>query len=77
MARTRLRIGIIAARELEIEVEEVGDLIESLEAGRKDGSIVWIEDFKGPRHGVVADQVAFIEVHSEDDGGGIGFASGE
>jgi hypothetical protein len=77
MARTRLRIGILSARELEIEVEDIGDIIETLEAARKDGTIVWIDDFKGHRHGIVADQVAFVEVHSEDDGAGIGFASGD
>ena len=75
MARTRLRIGITSARELELEVDDVGDILDSIEAGRKDGSMVWIEDFKGHRHGVVADRVAFIEVQSEDDGSGIGFTA--
>ncbi|MBT8212504.1 MAG: DUF3107 family protein [Acidimicrobiia bacterium] len=75
MAKTRIRIGITSARELEIEIEDAGEFIKSMEAGRTDGSIVWVEDFKGHRHGIVADRVAFIEVQSEDDGSGVGFTA--
>ncbi len=62
-----MRIGVEGARELELEVEDLDVAVSSLEAGLSDGSIVWITDSKGDRHGIVGGRLAFVEIESNDD----------
>lgn len=63
----KMRIGVEGARELEIEVEDYEAAVADLEKGLADGSLVWITDNKGDRHGVVAGRLAFVEIESNDD----------
>ena len=58
----KLRIGVEGARELEIEVDDIEAATAALEKGVSDGSLVWLVDSKGDRHGVVAGRLAFVEV---------------
>ena len=61
----KLRIGVEGARELEIEVDDIEAATAALEKGVSDGSLVWLVDSKGDRHGVVAGRLAFVEVERE------------
>jgi hypothetical protein len=63
----KMRIGVEGARELEIEVDDLAAAVSGLENGLEDGSLVWITDSKGDRHGIVAGRLAFVEVESSDD----------
>ena len=63
----KMRIGLDGARELEIEVEDYDIAVASLEKALTDGSLVWITDSKGDRHGVVGGHLAFVEIESSDD----------
>ena len=60
-----VRFGISSARELEIGVEPGHDVATEFEEAIKSGAeLYWIHDAKGHAHGIVLDQVAFIEVES-------------
>lgn len=63
----RMRIGVEGARELDIEVDDFDMVVASLEAGLIDGSMVWVTDSKGDRHGIVGGRLAFVEIESSDD----------
>jgi hypothetical protein len=69
----KVRIGLQSARELEIDVAD-GDAVVELLEGAKEW-IVWVEDSKGRRHGVVVDKIAFVEVDARPAGPGVGFGS--
>lgn len=58
----KLRVGVEGARELEIEVDDVDAATAALEKGLADGSMIWLQDSKGDRHGIVAARLAFVEV---------------
>lgn len=62
-----MRIGVEGARELEIAVDDLDAAVAALEQGLVDGSLVWITDSKGDRHGVVSGRLAFVEVESSSD----------
>ena len=62
MSKGKMRIGVEGARELEIEVDDIDTAVTALEAGLTDGSMVWLTDSKGDRHGVVGGRLAFVEV---------------
>lgn len=69
----KVRIGLQSARELELDVVDGNAVV-----GQLDGAtewIVWIEDAKGRRHGVVVDKIAFVEVDQRPPGPGVGFGS--
>jgi Protein of unknown function (DUF3107) len=60
-----VRFGISSARELEIEVEPGHDVAKEFEEAFASGAqLYWIRDAKGHLHGVVLEQVGFIEVES-------------
>ncbi len=60
-----VRFGIASARELEIEVEPGHDIAKEFEEAVSGGvDLLWISDALGHRHGIVMDNVAFIEVES-------------
>lgn len=63
----KMRIGVEGARELELEVDDLEAAVKNLEKGLGDGSMVWITDSKGDRHGIVGGRLAFVEVESSDD----------
>ena len=63
----KMRIGVEGARELEIEVDDLAGAVSGLEKGLADGSLIWITDSKGDRHGIVGGRLAFVEVESSDD----------
>ena len=63
----KMRIGVEGARELELEVDDFDVAVASLEQGLADGSIVWITDSEGDRHGVVGGRLAFVEIESSND----------
>lgn len=63
----RMRIGVEGARELDIDVDDFDVVVASLEAGLIDGSMVWVTDSKGDRHGIVGGRLAFVEIESSDD----------
>ncbi len=71
----KLRIGIEGARELEIEVEDVEAAATQLEKGIGGGTVVWLTDTKGSRHGIVVERLAFVIVEAEKDRS-IGFGAG-
>jgi hypothetical protein len=60
----KMRIGVEGARELEIEVDDLDAAVAALEQGLVDGSLVWLKDSKGDRHGVVGGRLAFVEVEA-------------
>ena len=63
----KMRIGVEGARELEVEVEDLDAAVASLEAGLSDGSLVWLTDSKGVRHGIVGGRLAFVEIEEQAD----------
>ena len=63
----RMRIGVEGARELEIDVDDFDEAVKALEKGLSDGSLVWLTDSKGDRHGIVGGRLAFVEVESSTD----------
>jgi Protein of unknown function (DUF3107) len=63
----KMRIGVEGARELEIDVDDFGVAVKALEKGLADGSLVWLTDSKGDRHGIVGGRLAFVEVESSSD----------
>jgi hypothetical protein len=70
----KMRIGVEGARELEIAVDDLEAAVAALEQGLGDGSIVWLTDSKGDRHGIVGGRLAFVEVEASSDRS-IGFGS--
>jgi hypothetical protein len=61
----KVRFGITAARELEIEVEPGHNIAAEFEDAVRDRQeILWIADAQGHRHGIIVATVAFIEVES-------------
>ncbi|MDJ0791626.1 MAG: DUF3107 domain-containing protein [Acidimicrobiia bacterium] len=71
----KVRLGIEAARELEIDVEDpeaVSTAFEKAVAG--DEPLLWITDAKGHRFGVAVDSIAFIELEQPEQRG-IGFGA--
>ena len=63
----KMRIGVEGARELELEVDDFEAAVKTLEKGLGDGSMVWITDSKGDRHGIVGGRLAFVEVEASSD----------
>ncbi len=63
----KMRIGVEGARELEIHVDDVEAAVAALEKGLNDGSMIWLTDSKGDRHGVVGGRLAFVEVEAGTD----------
>lgn len=63
----RMRIGVEGARELELEVDDFEAVVKSLEKSVSEGSMVWVTDSKGGRHGIVGGRLAFVEVEPSDD----------
>jgi len=70
-----VRIGVSAARELEIQVENPIVVSEDYEkAIEEHASVLWIVDSRGHRFGVSVASIAFIEVEEPEERG-VGFRS--
>jgi hypothetical protein len=61
----KVRFGMAATRELEIEVEPGHDIASEFDASLGDGvPVLWVVDSRGHRHGIVLEKVAFVEIES-------------
>jgi len=70
-----VRIGVSAARELEIQVEDPTVVSADYEkALENDATVLWITDSRGHRFGVSVASIAFIELE-EPEQRGVGFGS--
>ena len=59
----KVRFGMAATRELEIEVEPGHAIASAFEAAVDDGAeLLWVTDTRGHRHGIVLEKVAFLEI---------------
>lgn len=76
-----IRMGVVySPKELVVELADGKDgekaaaaAIAAIEAGLKDGGIVWLTDAKGRRVGVPTDKLAYIEVLTDDEKKQVGF----
>ena len=70
----KVRVGVAAARELELEVEETQIVIDAFErAIANDEPVLWITDARGHRFGIAVGSIAFIEFDKPSQRG-VGFA---
>jgi hypothetical protein len=61
----KVRFGMTATREIEIEVEPGHNIASEFETALKDEDrLLWIVDQRGHRHGIVIEKVAFVEIES-------------
>ncbi len=67
----QVRIGVIySPREIEVDIpdDESADLADHIEKALGDGSpVLWLNDRRGRRVGVVADKVAYVEIGSDSE----------
>lgn len=71
---TKIRIGMRAARELELDVVDADDFVKRFEQAVGDGeTVLWVEDAKGRRHGLIVANIVFVEVDKEPESTGVGF----
>jgi len=69
----KVRVGIAAARELEIEVEDTAMIVDAYERAVKKGEpVLWVNDAKGRRYGIAVPSITFIEFDRPQDRG-VGF----
>ncbi len=70
-----VRIGVSAARELQIQVDEPAVVSKDYEKALESGAaVLWIVDSRGHRFGVSVASIAFIELE-EPEIRGVGFRS--
>lgn len=70
-----VRIGVSAARELEIQVEDPIVVSKDYESALENhASVLWITDSRGHRFGVSVASIAFIELEEPEERG-VGFRS--
>jgi hypothetical protein len=61
----KVRFGMAATRELEIEVEPGHNISNEFETAVNEGAeLLWVTDTRGHRHGIVLEKVAFLEIES-------------
>jgi hypothetical protein len=61
----KVRFGMAATRELEIEVEPGHNIAAEFETAVNEGAeLLWVIDTRGHRHGIVLEKVAFLEIES-------------
>lgn len=71
----KLRVGLTSARELEFEVGDATKVAADIEEAIREGNtIVWVEDSRGHRYGMVAAKLAFIEIEAAQARSGVGFS---
>ena len=70
-----VRIGVSAARELEIQVNDPTVVSKDYEKALKNGTnVLWITDSRGHSFGVSVASIAFIELEEPEERG-VGFRS--
>ena len=63
-----VRIGVSAARELEIQVEDPAVVSKDYERALEDhAAVLWITDARGHRFGVSVASIAFIELEEPEE----------
>jgi hypothetical protein len=73
----KVRFGMAATRELEIEVEPGHNISSEFEAAVNDGAdLLWVTDTRGHQHGIVLEKVAFVEIETASRRD-VGFASAD
>lgn len=71
----KVRIGIAAARELEIDVDDPASVVAAYEkALKKNEPVLWITDLRDHQFGIAVESVAFIEIEKPQERG-IGFGA--
>ena len=76
--QSKIRVGIISARELELEVDDVDRVSSDVETAVSDGeALVWITDSRGHRYGIVTAKIAFLQVEKAETRPGVGFGAAE
>jgi hypothetical protein len=61
----KVRFGMAATRELEIEVEPGHNISSEFETAMEEGAeLLWVTDTRGHRHGIVLEKVAFVEIET-------------
>ncbi len=69
----KVRVGVEAARELEFDVDDPDALAADFEKAVKKGeSVLWINDSKGHRFGVIVASIAFLQFERPENRG-VGF----
>ncbi len=70
-----VRVGIISARELELEVDDPVAVSKSFEKtlAEKD-SVLWITDVDGHKFGIAVESIAFVEIQQPLERG-VGFGT--
>jgi len=61
----KVRFGMAATRELEIEVEPGHNIATEFETAVNEGAeLLWVTDNRGYQHGIVLEKVAFVEIET-------------
>jgi len=74
----QLRIGIVQARELEVQMDpetKPEDIRAAFDAAVSDSSTFWLTDIDGNELGISAERIAFLNVIANKSRGPIGFAT--
>ena len=75
----QVRIGVIySPKEIEVDVEdeEGAGLAEQIEKTLGNGAtVLWLNDRRGRRVGVVTDKIAYVEIGSETGDRRVGFSA--
>lgn len=73
--RVKVSVGVVfSAKELELEIEgEPASIVKAVQAAVADGKALVLHDAKGKLIVVPADKLCYVEVHSSDSQGSIGF----
>ncbi len=62
----RVRVGVVNAKELELDVEDPQTVIDAYEKAAEAGAkLFWVTQNDGVRFGIVADHVGYIEIEAE------------
>lgn len=74
----KVRVGIVSARELELEVEDAEQVSAAVEGALSNGDgLFWITDSRGQRYGIVTEKLAFLQVEKAETRPGVGFSAKE
>ncbi|HSG79904.1 MAG TPA: DUF3107 family protein [Acidimicrobiia bacterium] len=73
----RVKFGLMnAARDLDLEVEDVDVLLEDLASALAgDQKLLWVTEKGGHRYGLAVDKIVYVDVEPEEAKKGIGFSA--
>lgn len=73
----KVRIAVAESSKIvELEVDDLPALKESMKTSVEAGDVFWATDTKGREVGIPAGRIAFVEVESENADVAVGFAPG-